>query len=134
VTGETVFAPTFDAPLWEIMPRTQAAVRSGMALYGIRGLQPAATSVSLDGRTVRTAYVLESGARVELEQRRVPDGLGNAGDVPGRAAAPGLVGITADAIPTPATWSALRGGVRLTLRAASRELDLDALAARLQVE
>ena len=132
-SGETVFVPMFD-PAWDIVPRTQAAVRTGMALYGIRGAKPIATSVSPDGRAVRTTYLLESGARVELEQRRVQGELGNAGGTEGRAGAPGVLGITAEATAPSTTWSATRGGARLTLRTLSSGLDLDALGERLQVE
>ena len=39
---------------WRTLPRTEAAARTGMPLYGIDGVEPLATALSADGAAVRT--------------------------------------------------------------------------------
>jgi hypothetical protein len=123
---------------WRTVPRTEAAARSGMPLYGIDGVEPALTTVSVDGRAVRTVYRLESGDTVELVQHRVVDET-----VPGVSSvqtmrrAPSVAARAAEVAregPDPRVWTGVRADVRLTLSAVSDSLDLDALGARLQVD
>jgi hypothetical protein len=123
---------------WRTVPRTEAAARSGMPLYGIDGVEPALTTLSVDGRAVRTMYRLESGDTVELVQHRVVDET-----VPGISSAQATarapsVAARAEGVarerPNPRVWTGVRADVRLTLTAVSDSLDLDALGARLQVD
>jgi hypothetical protein len=127
---------------WRPLPRTEAAARTGMALYGIPGLVPAATEVSGDGALVRTVYRLGSGDVVELVQERLPQR--------GRALSsePMVVesarrslessregGIVADRVRSaPRVWSGVRGDVRLTLQTTAGAVDLDGLVGKLSVE
>jgi hypothetical protein len=134
---------------WRAVPRTEAAVRAGMPLYGVEGLAPVATSISADGRSVRTWYRLQAGEVVELIQSRVtadqplPGGdaraLGAAQrstETSVRTLAPTARGaVLSDAAPTGArTWFTTRGDVRVVLRTAAPTADLDALGARLRVD
>jgi hypothetical protein len=139
ITGESasLAAAPADAP-WRPLPRTEAAARTGMPLYGIDGLEPQSTALSADGALVRTLYRLVSGDLVELVQHRITpnsppgldrqattrafNGIGRAGVVADRAAA------------VPRTWSDVRGGVRITLQTTSGAADLDALGTRLRVD
>ena len=123
---------------WQRVPRTVAAVRSGMALYGIDGLEPVSTSISADGRIVRTVYRLESGVAVDLEQQRaLPNGAAPVTSLQpttARALPPaGRAGLTADVTPT-RVWSEVRGGFRVLLRTTSDAADLTALGAKLRVD
>lgn len=134
---------------WRAVPRTEAAVRAGMPLYGVEGLAPVATSVSTDGRSVRTWYRLQGGELLELIQSRVTVDartLGSEARAPGapqrsvetsvRTLAPTARGaVLADAAPTGArTWFTTRGDVRVVLRTTAPTADLDALGARLRVD
>jgi hypothetical protein len=123
---------------WQSVPRTEAAARSGMALYGIEGLDPLQTMIPADGAIVRTTYRLESGELVQLEQRRsaltdrVPASLQET--VRARPAAPAAQStVDTDADGT-RTWSAVLGAARLTLRASSPSANLEMLAQRLRVD
>ena len=135
VTGA---AAAMEATEWRTIPRTEAAARSGMPLYGIDGLQPLMTTVSPDGRVVRTIYLLESGGSVELHQQRATSEVPSpAGDPQAtrRALTPQRGGVVADLrTPTARTWSGLRGDVQVTLRTTSNIADLDALGTRLRVD
>jgi hypothetical protein len=126
-----------DMSTWRPLPRTEAAARSGMALYGFDGLEPVATFISADNRVVRTTYRLESGATVELEQERaLPPAISNSLQAARRAPvqAGRVAGIAADAAANAAVWSEVRGDVRLSLRTPSVAQDLNALGATLRVE
>jgi hypothetical protein len=126
-----------DASAWRVLPRTEAAARSGMALYGLDGLEPLVTSISSDNRVVRTVYRLESGATVELEQERaLPPMTANSLQATARARVARGRGasIAADVAAAPPVWSEVRGDVRLSMRSASITQDLNALGARLRVE
>ena len=126
-----------DASAWRALPRTEAAARSGMALYGLDGLEPVVTSISSDNRVVRTVYRLESGATVELEQERaLPPMTANSLRATARARVARGRGasIAADVAAAPPVWSEVRGDVRLSMRSASITQDLNALGARLRVE
>jgi hypothetical protein len=125
---------------WRRLPRTEAAARTGMALFGIEGLGPAATEISSDGMLVRTTYRLATGNVVELVQQRVPGGPARAGEPIGvEATARSLAstgragGVVADrARPGRRAWSSIRGDVRLTMQATGDAVDLDGLAERLR--
>jgi hypothetical protein len=121
---------------WRPLPRTEAAARSGMALYGFDGLEPVATFISSDNRVVRTTYRLESGATVELEQERaLPPAVSNSLQAAGRAPVQGgRASIAADVAASSAEWSEIRGDVRLSLRTGSVSGDATALSRRLRVE
>jgi hypothetical protein len=123
---------------WQMVPRTEAAVRSGMALYGIDGLEPQYTAISLDRRTVRTVYRLENGVAVDLEQQRpLPNGAATITSLQ-PAAARGPSPATRIVVPPDAgsarVWSELRGGFRVLLRTTSEATDLSALGAKLRVQ
>jgi hypothetical protein len=124
---------------WRSVPRTEAAARTGMPLYGIDGFEPQLTEVSGDGAQVRTLYRLSSGDQVAVVQQRAgvaaPPGLGDI-QAAGRALTQaGRVGIAAAPTSPPArTWSSIRGGVRITLQTTSTAADLDALGVRLRVD
>jgi hypothetical protein len=139
VTGATPAAAfaTVPVPEWRTMPRTEAAVRSGMALYGIDGLEPALTSLSPDGRIVRTLYQLESGAIVELRQERATLQAAPVVSVEATGRAPasrGGAAAAADAAAGPRLWLDVRGDVRVSLQTTSGATDLSALGAKLRVE
>ena len=121
---------------WTVLPRTDAAARSGMALYGIDGLAPARTMVNADASKVRTVYIVDA-AEIELRQEKqspAPTGAG--------AAAPDSAAVTfttSGASPAAARnqqtssslWSSVRGDVLLTLRAGA---DAAALGARVRLD
>jgi hypothetical protein len=139
-----------DGAVWQSIPRGEAAVRTGMTLYGIEGLTPALTTISADGASVRTVYRLPTDAVLEIVQRRRDD---PAGSVTVLAEAPvvdvqnarvqqqSLSGLQPSAnpvnqgrllVPEPASvpvWSTVRGDVLLTL---SGVADPAALASRLR--
>jgi hypothetical protein len=131
-------APPAAPAEWRTVPRTEAAVRSGMALYGIDGIEPVVTAVRTDGRAVRTTYRLDTGVMVELEQERAPFGVLPAltsAEFTRRALAPGagapaLVGVAAK----PRLWFETRANVRVSLLTISDAADLSALGARLRIE
>ena len=85
------------------MSRTDAAARSGMALYGIDSFIPVRTMVSADASKVRTVYLL-NGAEIVLLQERLPKQV-QLGSVQ-----PSATGLS--------SWSSVRGDVVLTLRGA----------------
>jgi len=139
IAGAATPIPTVSPALtvggWRTVPRTEAAVRSGMPLYGVNGLEPVATAVSIDNRVVRTTYRLESGSFVELEQERTPSGPQSLALRSGDRAVNARAGNSAAAEASAAsrTWSETRGNVRVSLRTVS-DADLAALGARLRVE
>jgi hypothetical protein len=124
---------------WQPLARTEAAARSGMPLYGIDGLTPLMTSISLDRRSVLTLYRLDSGATLELEQERASTS-GTQAPPAAQAARPALAAqrraeiAAAAAQPAQLTWSGLRGEVRITLRTPAAAADLEALGAKLRVD
>jgi hypothetical protein len=123
---------------WTVLPRTDAAARSGMALYAIDGLTPARTMVNADASKVRTVYIVDT-AEIELRQEKqspAPTGAG--------AAAPNSAAVnftTSGASPAAARnqqtssslWSSVRGDVLLTLRAGA-DADAAALGARVRLD
>ena len=133
IAGAAVYA-AWSPPL----PRTEAAVRAGMPLYGIDGLEPQYTALSADGTLVRTLYQLASGDLVELLQQR--SGAANSASLAdvqatARSLAPGRGAVVAERGATgPRTWSSVRGGVRVTLQTNSTAADLDALGIKLRVD
>jgi hypothetical protein len=136
VTSAPVAAQA-DATAWRMLPRTEAAASSGMALYGLDGVDPLLTTISADNRIVRTVYRLASGATVELEQvRAVPPAVANSLAATARAPLPRgrATSIAADTATPPAVWSEIRGDVRLSLRTASSAEDVNALSMRLRVD
>lgn len=114
------------ASTWLPLPRTEAAARSGMALYGLEGMTPTVTTIRPDNAAVRTVYRLQSGATVELFQERAasPSSTAQQGS-PAQAILPAT---------SPRTWSEIRDGVRLLLQTQSPTEDVNAIAARLRVE
>jgi hypothetical protein len=139
-TGDPTTTPAAapaDAP-WRPLPRTEAAARTGMPLYGIDGLEPQFTALSADGALVRTLYRLASGDLVELVQQRITPNSSPSVDLQATARAftgIGRAGVVADrAAAVPRTWSDVRGGVRITLQTASGAADLDALGTRLRID
>jgi len=125
-------------PGWRPVPRTEAAARTGMPLFGLDGLEPQYTALSADGAQVRTIYQLSSGEQVEVvQQRGGPVSSAGLADIQntGRALAEtGRVGIVARPVAAgPRTWSTERAGVRVTLQTTST-VDLDALGTRLRVD
>jgi hypothetical protein len=138
VTGElpaAAIAPVQDAG-WRTVPRTEAAVRSGMALYGLEGLEPVLTTISLDNRVVRTLYRLGSGSTVELEQQRAAAPAVSSLQATSRAL-PQRTGaaIAADiARPQPQVWSDVRDGIRLSMQTASASPDLATLGGQLRID
>ena len=128
---------TTAASAWRPLPRTEAAVRSGMALYGLEGMDVVLTALSPDSAAVRTVYRLQSGATIELLQERAsaPSALsGVATDALARRAVPGRPAALASTAPPPRTWSEVRGDVRLSLRTGAIAEDVNAIATRLRVE
>ncbi len=128
-----------EATGWRIVPRTEAAARSGMPLYGIDRIAPVVTATSMDGRTVRTIYRLESGDRVELLQHRLADEVDRSGALlqaarPVRPSSVRAPGVAASDVAAVHEWTATRGNVRVTLNTVSDSVDLDALGSRLQVD
>jgi hypothetical protein len=129
---------------WRAAARTEAAVRTGMPLYGIEGLTPVLTSVSSDGAAVRTVYRIETGEVVELVQARgtpaafrvaVPPAP-TVGDLAVQNLVPqGRAGVLADrAVAAPRALTTVRGDVRIVLSTTAPAANLDALGARLRVD
>jgi hypothetical protein len=140
VTGAAPAAAfaTVQVPEWRTMPRTEAAVRSGMALYGLDGLEPALTAISADGRIVLTRYRLESGATVELKQERAtlqaaPTVVSVEATRRANTSRGGAAG-AADVAAGPRLWFDVRGDVRVSLQTTSDATDLNALGAKLRIE
>jgi hypothetical protein len=135
-TAEVVIVPG-DAS-WRALPRTEAAARTGMPLYGIEGLEPTLTELSADGALVRTLYRLASGAIVELiQQRAAPDTPAQDIQATTRGfAAQGRAdgGVAARMASVRRAWADVRGGVRVTLQTTSEAADLAALGAQLGVD
>jgi hypothetical protein len=142
--GADVAAAASRATEWRPLPRTEAAARTGMPLYGIDGLEPVLTALSGDGARVRTTYRLASGDVVELVQQRPVPGAPQVGadslairplapiEVTRRATARAEAG-TMLKLPSPRrTWTSVRGDVRITLT--SDAADLNALGAKLRVD
>ena len=138
--SETASARPVAVVDWRPLPRTEAAIRTGMALYGIDGLQPVLTDVSSDRLLARTVYVLESGDLVELIQQRAgtprsplfAEGASNAN---GFGANPRRAAVPADQLQRIASsWTNVVGDVRLTLRSSSSAVDLNALGRRLRID
>jgi plasmid stability protein len=122
---------------WREVPRTEAAARTGMPLYGIDGLEPLYTGLSADGAVVRTLYRLESGAQVQLVQQRNVPSEAPATDVQStrRALQAGRTGGLAEPQAGAAQpLTVVHGNMRLTLQAASDAADLAALSMRLRVD
>lgn len=131
---------------WQPVPRTEAAARTGMPLYGIDGLEPQYTSMSADGAVVRTLYRLTTGELVELvQQRATPASEPTVAEVQatrrafaetGRSTvAAGRGGAAVERVASvPRTWSDVRGGVRITLQTTSEAADLNGLGTRLRVD
>jgi 2-oxoglutarate dehydrogenase E2 component (dihydrolipoamide succinyltransferase) len=141
VTGNIAAPPALTRTEWQPpVARTEAAARSGMALYGVAGLTPAFTAISADGRVVRTMYFLESGALLEMEQQRATpdrplDLAAQAAQARSAVASQRPEGLAADAAePQQRTWSTVRGNVRVTLRTPSAATDLEALGMRLRLD
>ena len=140
VTGPAAETMTVQVPSWQMVPRTVAAVRTGMPLYGIAGLESVYTAISADQRSVRTGYRLESGAVIELEQQGATSpppppwpslqAIGS-GFATGERAARAVGAL--DAVP-PRVWSVVRSGTRLSLRTTTAATDLEALGAKLRIE
>ena len=107
------------------MPRTEAAARTGMALYGITGLSPSATMLSADGTIVRTIYKTEMGEAVEIWQQRMP-----LPDAPGRGSLGGQT-LNRAADTFTGSWTATYGDVQVTLRGGA---DVASWGERLRVE
>jgi hypothetical protein len=57
---------------WLAMPRTEAAARSGMPLFGLPGVEPLSTALSGDSAAVRTRYLI-AGDTIELVQQRIAE-------------------------------------------------------------
>ena len=138
ITGDSAAAVSGDDE-WRALPRTEAAVRTGMALYGIDGVEPLVTALSADGGLVRTTYRLASGETVELLQQRLgpvrPPSVADLQTTSRALAQTGRAGIGAAPVPAAArTWSTVRAGVRITLQTTSTATDLDGLGTRLRVD
>jgi hypothetical protein len=122
---------------WHQVPRTEAAARSGMPIYGIDGLMPIATMLNADATSVRTTYRLESGETVDITQQKI---LGAQTGTPAGSvtvAAERPVVDVQNARQTvvnspffPSLWTIVRGDVQLTLRGP----DAQALGARLRLD
>jgi hypothetical protein len=63
---------------WRSLPRTAAAVQSGMALRGIDGMVPSSTMLSADNTVVRTLYQIQPGQTLEIWQGSGVGALTNA--------------------------------------------------------
>lgn len=126
-------APAPVPPVWQTLPRTEAAARTGMALYGIDGLDPTLTAVSTGGGAVRTVYTTESGETVELVQHRVAT---PAPSVTRVLTSPQVSSFAAGGLAAGGgpEWSTVRGDVRVTIRSASAATDLSALGAKIRVD
>ncbi|HEX5108622.1 MAG TPA: zf-HC2 domain-containing protein [Vicinamibacterales bacterium] len=139
-----------DGTVWQPITRAEAAVRTGMPLYGIEGLTPVLTTISADGAAVRTVYRLPTDALLEVVQRRREDPARSVTvvaeapvvDVQNarvQQQAPSVPQPTANSVnqgrilvPEPVSaplWSTVRGDVLLTL---SGVADPAALASRLR--
>ena len=129
-------APIVTTSEWRLVPRTTAAARTGMPIYGIDGLAPVRTELNVDGTTVRTTYRLEFGDVELLQQLSTAEAGVNDRQATARAlpsaARGGFAGNLSPAVPR--TWSGILGNARVTLRTTSPVADLDALGARLRVD
>jgi hypothetical protein len=121
---------------WEAMPRTEAAVRTGMALYGLPDEDPVETAVNAERTQVRTRYRLASGDIVVLVQQR---------DATAREEAPAVDAVRTvvspaaatplfrPADPSPREWVGVRGEMRITLQVAGTSAPAE-LATRLRLD
>jgi hypothetical protein len=121
---------------WAAMPRTEAAVRTGMALYGLPDVEPVETAINADRTQVRTRYRLASGDIVVLVQQR---------DATAREAAPAVDAVRTvvspaaaaplfrPADPSPREWIGVRGEMRITLQVAGTSVPAE-LATRLRID
>ena len=137
ITGEFASrAAATPDPGWRPVPRTEAAARTGMPLYGLDGVDPLFTSISADGTLVRTTYRLASGETVELlQQRAAPDGLANIQATRRGLAGPAGGGAVLGRVTSSGrTLSVVRGDVRLVLQTPSAGTDLEALGTRLRID
>src|SRR5687768_7563433 len=123
-------------PGWYPVPRTEAAARTGMPLYGIDGVDPSLTAISADGTLVRTTYRLASGETVELLQRRAaPNGLADIQATRRGLAGPAGGGAVLGRVTSAErTLTIVRGDVRLILQTSSEGTDLDSLGTRLRID
>ena len=123
-------------PGWDPVPRTEAAARTGMPLYGIDGVDPSLTAISADGTLVRTTYRLASGETVELLQRRaVPNSLTDIQATRRGLAGPAGGGAVLGRVTSAErTLTIVRGDVRLILQTSSTGTDLDSLGSRLRID
>ncbi len=135
--GSLIATGGVDSVVWRAVPRTEAAVRSGMPLYGIDGLMPIATMLNADATIVRTTYRLESGETADITQQKMAGARTGApaGSVTVSAERP-VVDVQ-NARQTvvnspffPSLWTIVRGDVQLTLRGP----DAQALGAKLRLD
>jgi hypothetical protein len=115
---------------WRPLPRTEAAARSGMPLYGIEGLTPVATMLSADAVVVRTVYRMDSGETFELVQQWMTGATGDQAPATTTVAAEQPV-IDVQRAAASSVWSTMRGDFLLTLRG---NVNPDALGAKLRVD
>jgi hypothetical protein len=143
--------------MWQPILRSDAAARTGMALYGIEGMTPELTTINAEGTAVRTVYrlptdgVLEVIQQLREDRRDAPVNIvaeapvvdvqnarlqqqaqgaaqSSAGSAnQGRIAVPPVDAVQGGISPPP--WSTVRGDVLLTLRGVA---DAAALASRLR--
>lgn len=122
--GANESAPPVESIVWQELPRTEAAVRSGMPLFGIDGMIPESTMLSADTSMVRTTYRLESGERVDLVQRNrarpaLASAFASAPPPPAPASAgagePATVDVERARAASRPWWSEARGDVALTV-------------------
>jgi len=121
---------------WTVLPRTDAAARSGMALYGIDGLAPARTMVNADASKVRTVYIVDAAEIELLQEKQPPAPNGAAVATPDPAAvsfttSAALQAASRNQQKSSSLWSSVRGDVVLTVRAGA---DAAALGARVRLD
>jgi len=145
-----------DGTMWQPIQRSDAAARTGMALYGLEGMTPELTTINAEGTAVRTVYrlptdgvleviqqlredrrdarvnVVAEAPVVDVQNARVQQAQG-AAQPSAAAASQGRITVpSAGAVQggiSPPPWSTVRGDVLLTLRGVA---DAAALASRLR--